>query len=163
MGTSISTVIAEETSETAVLGKHQCCKAYLPTQQECSGAVPAADSVSSISGSHLEMEQEQRQQKQQLQEQQHKPVGRKLLAAVKERFRKPLSAFGASWVTAGLAPTPELHAAVSAAYAEVIAGAKLNFADVYQMGPMLGTGHYARLVTRREGERGEKGSGEREP
>lgn len=154
MGTSISTVIAEETSETAVLGKQQCCKAYLPTQQECSGAVPAADSVSSISGSHLEMEQEQKQQKQQLQEQQHKPLGRNLLAAVKDRFRKPLSAFGASWVTAGLAPTPELHAAVLAAYAEVVAGAKLNFPDFYQMGPMLGTGHYARLVTSGVGERG---------
>ena len=103
----------------------KCSAATLP-------AVHAGDSASSISGSHVEAEQAQ----------QHQPsAGRSLLATLRERFQS-------SRVTAGLAPTAELQAAVLSAHAELTAGAKLKFAELYRMGHMLGTGHYARWVAR---------------
>ncbi|WIA37170.1 hypothetical protein OEZ86_014127 [Tetradesmus obliquus] len=40
---------------------------------------------------------------------------------------------------------PEIKAAVQAAQKEVKAGAKLKFADLYRLGQVVGTGHYARV------------------
>lgn len=39
---------------------------------------------------------------------------------------------------------PEIKAAVAAAQKEVKAGAKLKFANLYTLGAVIGTGHYAR-------------------
>jgi hypothetical protein len=41
---------------------------------------------------------------------------------------------------------PEIRAAVVAAQKEVKAGAKLKFGDLYRLGQVIGTGHYARCV-----------------
>jgi serine/threonine protein kinase len=40
---------------------------------------------------------------------------------------------------------PEIKAAVQAAQKEVKAGAKLKFSDLYRLGQVVGTGHYARV------------------
>lgn len=42
---------------------------------------------------------------------------------------------------------PEIRAAVQAAQKEVKAGAKLKFANLYTLGQVIGTGHYARCVS----------------
>lgn len=112
------------------------------TKEKASVApVYAADSASSISGSHMESEQEQLKQ--------HPVVGRKLLATVRDSLlRKPWLSLTASVVLSGIPThTAEQQAAVQAAYDEVLAGAKQRFEDLYQMGHMLGSGHYARCET----------------
>jgi serine/threonine protein kinase len=40
---------------------------------------------------------------------------------------------------------PEIKAAVQAAQKEVKAGAKLKFTELYRLGQVVGTGHYARV------------------
>lgn len=81
------------------------------------------------------------------QHQPKQPAGRNLLAAVtKGLLHKPWSLLNTKRVTAGLAPTSELQAAVDAAYEEILAGSKQRFEDLYHKGRVLGLGHYARCV-----------------
>jgi hypothetical protein len=78
-----------------------------------------------------------------LKPQQQQQPARKLLASLKDRLR-PWSQHS---ITSGLAPTDELQAAVLAAYEEVMEGSKQEFGQLFQIGHMLGSGHYARSVS----------------
>jgi hypothetical protein len=137
MGTSLSTVSLDTASQTTDVSQH---KAETSKQQQHHTPLTAyaADSASSISGSHMEAEHEVKQ----------RPAGRKLFASVRDSlFKKPWLHFGASLVISGIPTyTAEQQAAVQAAYDEVMAGSQQRFEDLYQMGHMLGSGHYARYA-----------------
>ena len=100
--------------------------------------VCATDSASSISGSHMDSEHDLKPQQQQ------QPAARKLLASLKDRLSRPWSQHS---ITSGLAPSEELQEAVLAAYEEVMEGSKQQFGQLFQIGHMLGSGHYARSVS----------------
>lgn len=139
MGTSLSTASFDAAASQAAPLQEQQQHSSKAGRQADPPAIRAADSVSSFGGSNMEGEHELKQQ----QQQQHKqpPVRSRLLALLRDR----LLPGGASHITAGLpAPTAELQQAVLAAYHEVMDGGKQQFGETYQMGHMLGSGHYAR-------------------
>lgn len=137
MGTSLSTISLDPASQ-ADVSQHKAGTIKQQQQHHTPLTAYAADSASSISGSHMESEPELKQ----------RPKGRKLFATVRDGlFKKPWLQFGASLVISGIPTyTSEQQAAVHAAYDEVMAGSQQRFEDLYQMGHMLGSGHYARYA-----------------
>lgn len=147
MGTSLSTASCDAPQAAPPLQQQQA-SSKASRQADPTPAIRAADSVSSFGGSNMEADHELKQQQQQQQHKQQQPGRSKLLALLRDRLL-PLG--GASLVTSGLAaPTAELQQAVLAAYQEVMDGSKQQFGELYQMGHMLGSGHYARSVRRAE-------------
>jgi hypothetical protein len=138
MGICLSTVSLDTASQ-ADVSQHKAEAIKQQQQHHTPLTAYAADSASSISGSHMEAEYKLEQ----------RPAGRKLFATVRDSllFKKPWLHFGASLVISGIQTyTAEQQAAVQAAYDEVVAGSQQRFEDLYQMGHMLGSGHYARYA-----------------
>jgi hypothetical protein len=147
MGTQLSTGPGGAASTAADVVPAPDKQQKSPQQQQRVYATESPHTSSLSSSSHMDTDHEEPLKHHQ--QQQHQPAaGRsKLLATAASLFRKPWSQASQHWVLSGIpAHTEEQQAAVHAAYDEVMAGGKLRFEDLYAMGHMLGSGHYARWV-----------------